>query len=217
MDAAISRRAFAKTGLSTALGATALPSSRAAGANDRIRLGVIGTGNRGRQVMEFFLKQTDCEIVAVSDVSRSTMEEANAKWLGGKAAAHGDFRTLLDRRDIDAVLIATPDHWHALQTIMACRAGKDVYCEKPLSKTIREGRKMVEVARQAGRVVQVGTHRRSGNSYADAARRIASGKIGKVTVARAYDTTNMYPQGIGKAAPGDPPKGCSYNMMFVVW
>ena len=212
MNWRMSRRTFATTSMAAAFSMTTLPATRVLGANDRVRLGVIGTGNRGRQVMEFFVQQPDCEIAAVCDVSRSTMEEANAKLLGGKAAMHSDFRQILDQPDIDAVLIATPDHWHALQTIMACRAGKDVYCEKPLSKTIHEGRKMVQVARETGRVVQVGTHRRSGLSYADAANLIASNKLGKITVARAYDTTNMFPLGIGKAAPSDPPKDLDWEM-----
>jgi predicted dehydrogenase len=212
MNPLMSRRSFTKVGMATAFGVTALQSRHVLGANDRVRLGVIGTGSRGRQVMEFFLQQPDCEITAVCDVSRSAMDQANATLLAGKAAAYGDFRQLLERPDIDAVLIATPDHWHALQTIMACRAGKDVYCEKPLSKTIHEGRKMVEVARETGRVVQVGTHRRSGLSYAEAAELIGSNALGKVTVARAYDTTNMFPRGIGKAEPSDPPADLDWDL-----
>jgi len=109
--------------MAAAFGMTALQATRVLGANDRVRLGVIGTGNRGCQVMEFFLQHADCEIAAICDVSQSTMDAANAKLLGGKAATHGDFRKIIDQPDIDAVLIATPDHWHALQTIMACRAG----------------------------------------------------------------------------------------------
>ena len=212
MKQQISRRGFTKAGMAAAISMTAWQRSHALASNERVRLGVIGTGNRGRQVMEFFLKQSDCEIAAVCDVSKSTMDQANEKLLGGRAATEPDFRRLLERPDIDAVLIATPDHWHALQTIMACRAGKDVYCEKPLSKTIQEGHRMVEVARETGRVVQVGTHRRSGLSYADAARLIASQKLGKITVARAYDTTNMYPLGIGKAAPSKPPADLDWDM-----
>lgn len=212
MKQLITRRTFTKTGVATAFGMTALQSTRVLGAQDRVRLGVIGTGNRGRQVMEFFQRQPDCEIAAVCDVSKSAMEETNARMLGDKAAMYQDFRLLLERPDIDAVLVATPDHWHALQTVMACRAGKDVYCEKPLSKTIYEGRKMVEVARATGRVVQVGTHRRSGLCYADAARLIESGQLGKITVARAYDTTNMFPLGIGKAEPSDPPSDLNWEL-----
>ncbi len=212
MKRQMTRRTFTKAGAATALGMTALSAQRVLGAQDRVRLGVIGTGNRGCQVMEFFLQQADCEIVAVCDVSTSTMENANARLLDGRASQHQDFRQILDRPDIDAVLIATPDHWHALQTILACRAGKDVYCEKPLSKTIYEGRRMVDVARATGRVVQVGTHRRSGLAYTHAAQLTASGRLGKITVARAFDTTNMSPRGIGKAEPTDPPADLDWEM-----
>jgi len=114
--------------------------------------------------------------------------------------------------DVDAVVIATPDHWHAIQTITACDAGKDVYVEKPLSITIHEGRRMVEAARRNRRVVQVGTHRRSSGLYAELAGLIASGKIGKVTVSRAYRLSNMYPTGMGKARPTDPPKDLDWDL-----
>ena len=213
MKPLINRRTFTKTSVAAALGITALQTTRVLGANDRVRLGVIGTGGRGSQVIQAFLSHTDVEIAALCDVSRSTVDDANARLLGGKAAVYGDFRKLIDRDDdLDAVVIATPDHWHAIQTITACNAGKDVYCEKPLSKTIYEGRRMVETARRTGRVVQVGTHRRSGHSYHEAAQLIASGKLGKITVARAFDTTNMYPLGIGKAPPSDPPKDLDWDL-----
>jgi predicted dehydrogenase len=208
----MTRRTFSKAGVAATFGLTALQTTRVLGANDRIRLGVIGTGNRGCQVLDFFLKHPDVEVPVVCDVSQSTVEAANAKHLGGKAATCSDFRKIIDRKDIDAVLIATPDHWHAIQTVTACNAEKDVYCEKPLSKTIYEGRRMVEAARRNKRVVQMGTHRRSGTAYIEAAKMIASGKLGKITVARAFDTTNMYPNGIGKAAPSDPPKDLDWDM-----
>jgi len=212
MKQKVSRRTFARAGVAGVLGLSALEASRAWGANERIRLGFIGVGSRGGQLLEAFRQHLDVEIAALCDVSRSTLEGANAKFAQGKAATFGDFRKLLDRKDVEAVVIASPDHWHALQTILACRAGKDVYCEKPLSKTIHEGRCMVEMARTERRVVQVGTHRRSGHSYAAAARLIASGKLGKVTVGRAFDTTNMHPSGIGKAPPSDPPKDLDWEM-----
>ena len=208
----MNRRTFSKAGVAATFGLTALQASRVLGANDRVRLGVIGTGNRGCQVMSFFLKHADAEVPALCDVSQSTVEAANAKYFDGKAALYSDFRKVIDRKDIDALLVATPDHWHAIQTITACKAGKDVYCEKPLSRTIHEGRRMVEAARRYNRVVQMGTHRRSGEAYIEAAKLIASGKLGKVTVARAFDTTNMYPVGIGKAPPSDPPKDLDWDM-----
>ena len=131
---------------------------------------------------------------------------------GGPVERHKDFRRILDKKDIDAVIIATPDHWHAVQTIMACDAGKDVYIEKPLSLTVREGRRMVEAARRNSRVVQVGTQRRSSKLYAQLAELVQSGAIGKVTVARAGLTDNMSPAGIGKVADSAPPEGLDWDM-----
>jgi predicted dehydrogenase len=212
MSAQMSRRGFSKAGAAGAVGLTALQAARVWGANERFRLGFIGLGVRGSQLMAGFAQHADVEIAALCDVSGTTLAEANQKFAGGKAAAYADFRKVIDRKDIDAVVIAAPDHWHALMTIMACRSGKDVYCEKPLSKTIYEGRRMVQVARETKRVVQVGTHRRSGHSYAAAAKLVASGKLGKVTVGRAFDTTNMFPLGIGKAQPSAPPKDLDWNL-----
>ena len=110
------------------------------------------------------------------------------------------------------MIIATPDHWHAVQTIMACDAGKDVYIEKPLSLTVREGRRMVQAARRNERVVQVGTQRRSSELYAQIADLVQSGAIGKVTVARAGLTDNMSPAGIGKLPDSAPPEGLDWDM-----
>src|SRR5690606_31180739 len=112
---------------------------------------------------------------------------------------------VLDDPNVDAVVIATPDHWHAVQTTMACAAGKDVYVEKPLSVTIFEGRKMVEAARRYKRVVQVGTHRRSSPLFNELARRALADEFGKITVARAYRLSNMTPDGIGRSKPQTPP------------
>jgi predicted dehydrogenase len=119
---------------------------------------------------------------------------------------------LLERQDLDAVVIATPDHWHAIQTVDACDAGKDVYVEKPLSNTVFEGRRMVEAARRNRRIVQVGTQRRSGKAYARARELVLSGAIGKVTVCRAYHRSNMAPTGIGHAPPSDPPPELDWDM-----
>jgi len=129
-----------------------------------------------------------------------------------KVDTYKDFRHLLDRKDIDAVCIATPDHWHAIQTIMAIQAGKDVYVEKPLTVTIQEGRKMVEVWQKSDRVVQVGLNRRGSTIYQELVKKIRAGKIGKVTLARAYRISNMYPDGIGNARPEAPPEGFDWDM-----
>ena len=126
-----SRRDFTKTiilaGTTTALGAV-----RAADSNNMVRLGCIGLGNRGDQVLDAFLKDPDAEVVAVCDLSPAYMDFA-AKKAGTSPRQFKDYRQLLEQKDIDAVIIATPDHWHALQTVHACLAGKDVYVEKPLS------------------------------------------------------------------------------------
>src|SRR5215470_5693588 len=133
------RREFTKTlvfaGATTALGAT-----RAADANEKVRLGFIGLGNRGDQVLDAFLQQSDAQVVAVCDLSQAYMDFA-AKKAGTSLKQYKDYRQLLEAKDIDAVVIATPDHWHALQTVQACEAGKDVYVEKPLSLCVAEGRR----------------------------------------------------------------------------
>jgi len=202
----------------------------ALGANERIRVGLIGVGNRGTQLLAFFLKQGDVEVAALCDVYEPYLtrdySQVDKKLrdslggrvpkmtekLGGDVARYKHFRHLLDRKDIDAVVISTPDHWHAIQTIMACEAGKDVYVEKPLSITVVEGRKMVEAAQRYNRVTQVGLQRRSSKTYGQVANLVQAGKIGKVTVARAYRISNMHPNGIGTYADTTPPKGLDWDM-----
>jgi predicted dehydrogenase len=130
----------------------------------------------------------------------------------GDVARVKDFRAILDRKDIDAVVIATPDHWHAIQMVEACQAGKDVYVEKPLSVTIAEGRAMVAAARQHDRIVQVGTHRRSSRLYLRLAEEIRGGALGKITLARASYCSNMAPAGIGHAPPSEPPADLDWDL-----
>ncbi|MEX0585865.1 MAG: Gfo/Idh/MocA family oxidoreductase, partial [Pirellulales bacterium] len=154
---------------------------------------------------------SDAEVTAICDVYAPYLDRAKRK-IGRDVASYADFRKLLESKDVDAVVVATPDHWHALQAIAACRAGKDVYVEKPLSVTVREGRRMVEVAREQKRIVQVGTHRRSSQLYIELAKEVAGGAIGKVTVARAYRLSNMHPKGIGKSPPGPPPADLDWEM-----
>jgi predicted dehydrogenase len=216
MTRRITRRRFARSGAAAALGlvasrAIASPAVQPAGVMDRVRLGFIGVANRGGQLMDAFLTHKDMAIVALCDVYKPTLAKANQK-VDGKADTYGDFRELVARKDLDAVVIATPDHWHAIQTIDACDAGKDVYVEKPMSITIHEGRRMVEAARRNQRVVQVGTHRRSSELYARLVELVRSDKIGKVTVSRAYRLSNMYPKGMGRAKPEPPPKDLDWDM-----
>src|SRR5262245_51445504 len=125
------RRDFSKT-IAVAGASAALSNVRVLGANERIRLGFIGLGNRGDQVLDAFLKHSDAEVVAICDIYQPYLDFA-AKKIGTNPKQFKDYRKLLEGKDVDAVVISTPDHWHALQTIQACEAGKDVYVEKPLS------------------------------------------------------------------------------------
>lgn len=204
----ITRRTFAAG--ASALALTAASAQRVHGANERIRLGFIGVGNRGTQLLDAFLKHPDQHVTAFCEVFQPYLDRAKAQI--PTAAAYTDFRKLIESPDVDAVVIATPDHWHAIQTISACKAGKDVYCEKPLSITVREGRRMVEVARETKRIVQVGLHRRSSKLYAQLAEEVQNGRIGKVTVGRSYRLSNMHPAGIGKAPPAESPKDLDWDM-----
>jgi predicted dehydrogenase len=207
----MNRRTFTKT--AAALGAMAvLPASaRPRGSNERVRLGIIGVGNRGDQLLDAFLPHSDAEIVALCDLYQPYLEAAQKK-VGGKAQVQSDYRKLIDQKDIDAVVIATPDHWHALQFVEACRANKDVYVEKPLSLTIGEGRKMVAVAEETQRVTQVGLMRRSAAYIQEAVQLIREGAIGKVTVAKCYHIRNESPIGIGNPKDTDPPAGFDWNL-----
>ena len=210
MSTRVSRRTFAKTAMATAASLTAANRAAAQGANNRIRLGVIGVANRGGQLITAFQEHDDAEIAAVCDVYEPFIEQAQERIPGVRA--YKDYRDLIAQDDLDAVVIATPDHWHALQTIDACKAGKDVFVEKPLSITVREGRMMVEAARKYERVVQVGTHRRSSPLYARLAELVQSGTVGHIHVARAYRLSNMYPSGIGRSPYSDPPENLDWDM-----
>ena len=162
------------------------------GANDRVRLGVIGTGNRGGDVMGVFQKEATVDVVALCDCYDKHMQAA-LKQTEGKAKTHTDYRQLLDSKDVDAVLIATPDHWHTPMTVDALRAGKDVYIEKPLTFTIEEGHAIIKAVKENKRVLQVGLQQRSGTHYAEAKREyVDSGKMGKITLVRTWWHGNSY-------------------------
>ncbi len=182
--------------LNRAAAFTALSYSKILGANEKIRMGYIGIGNRGDQVHEGFLEYGDQETVAVCDLKESYMDFA-AQRARSNPAKYKDYRKLLDDKNVDAVVIATPDHWHALQFIDACHAGKDVYVEKPLSLTVTEGRRMVEVAGETKRVTQVGIQRRSTKSLQEAAQFVRDGGIGHVTLAQGWHLSNEWPNGLG--------------------
>jgi predicted dehydrogenase len=193
------------------LGAAAAASyARLPGANDRIRVGFVGYGLIGSQHVHDFRNQKDAELAAMCDVYQPRLEQGVAA-CGGRARAYTDFRRLLDDKEIDAVVVSTPDHWHALLTIMACAAGKDVYVEKPMTLFVKEGRWMIEAARRYKRVVQVGTQQRSGRHYQRARRLMQEGLLGKVHSIRMASYRNIMP-GFGSPADAPVPPGFDYEM-----
>jgi len=194
----LTRRAFTGAAMS------ALSYRRILGANDRLRMGYIGLGNRGDQVHEAFLEYGDQETAAVCDLRDDYMDFAIKK-SHSQAKKYADYRKLIEDKSIDAVVIATPDHWHALMFIQALHAGKDVYCEKPFSLTVAEGRKMVDAWNATKRVVQVGIQRRSAPFLKEAVDFVKAGGIGEVTVARGFHIQNEWPNGIGNKPDGPPP------------
>jgi predicted dehydrogenase len=175
-------------------GAAALSASsysRVAGANDRVRMGVIGPGERGRGVMSLFQKDPRVEVAALCDIYAVNLDTAKLK--APNARTFKDHRALLEMKELDLVLIATPDHWHAQCAIDALNAGKDVYCEKPLTLTIEEGPRVVKAARVNERVCQVGMQQRSGKHYIQARDEyIKPGKLGQITLARTWWHGNTY-------------------------
>jgi predicted dehydrogenase len=192
--------------------ASAFGAARVFGANDRIRMGLIGSGGRGREDWATFLKEADVDPVAVCDVY-GPFRDKGVMMTDKRAQSVPDFRRVLDRRDIDAVIVATPDHWHALITIAACEAGKDVYCEKPLSLTVFEGRKMVDAARRYRRIVQTGSQQRSGAHYAQAVKLVQGGGIGEVHRIRAGFQRNIYPG----LKPTEMANGISPDLDWDMW
>jgi len=194
-----------------AAGLTAASYSRVLGANSRVAMGLIGSGGRGRYVGGFMKQASNVEFIAVNDVYQKTAEAAK-EWAGGKAQVFADFRRLLEVKEVDAVLVATPDHWHAIPTIHACEAGKHVYVEKPLAHNIAEGRAIVNAARRHNRTVLVGTQQRSATHFPEVARIIRSGELGQVRYVRVWNFSNMTPNGIGNEPPGPVPEGLDWDM-----
>jgi predicted dehydrogenase len=216
MSKQMKRRTFLNKGRAAIVGAGAvakysiLPHT-VLGANEKIIAGVIGAGGRGRANMKNFIAQKEIEVGAVCDVYQQNLQKG-LELTGGKASSYGDFRKLLERNDIDVILNSTPDHWHALTTILSCEAGKDVYVEKPISHNIHEGRKMVEFARKNKRIVQVGTQQRSAPHFQQAVRLIRDGALGHIGLVKCWNFTNWYPDGIGNPPDTDPPAGMDWDM-----
>ena len=190
----------------------ALSASRVLGANERIGIGFIGYGLIGKRHVVSFKQLDGVDLVAVAEAHAGRLKEAT-EFIGGNIKGYRDFRKLLADDRVQAVVITTPDHWHALMTMMACAAGKDVYVEKPVSLFAAEGRWMLDVARKHKCVVQVGTQQRSGKHYQRARELIRSGHIGKIVSVRMQSFRNIMP-GFGKPADGDPPADLDWDMFL---
>ena len=202
------RRNFLKT--AGAAFTTSIFTGNIKGANDRIATAFIGMGRMGMSNLGFAMKQDNVEVAAVCDVYQPHLEKAVAASKGAKGIR--DFREILADKSIDAVCIATPDHWHAYMTVEACKAGKDVYVEKPICCVVDEGKKMVEASRKYKRVVQAGTMQRSAIHFQKAVEIVKSGELGKITFVRTWNYGNAPKEGIGNPPDTDPPEDLDWDM-----
>ena len=216
----VSRRAFLKSGAEAGAGLAALGSvafitqpGRIFGASDRLRVAVCGVRGRGGDHIEELCKQPDVEIAALCDIDQSVLakrlSDMSKKGMS-QPRTFVDVRKLLEDKSIDAITIATPNHWHSLMAIWACQAGKDVYCEKPCSHNLWEGAQLVAAAKKYNRIVQHGTQSRSGSALREAVNHMRSGLIGDVYMARAL--CYKWRDTIGKAQPEPVPSGVDYDL-----
>lgn len=209
----INRRQFVKQSMGVAAALAVAPDARSAPASEKILIGVMGLGGRGSYLAEAFAKRPDAEIAYLCDVDkrRSARAAQTIEKAQGRAPKQvQDFRRILEDRQVNVLINATPDHWHALGTILACQAGKDVYVEKPMCHNLWEGRKMIEAARKYQRVVQVGMQSRSAPYAKLAADYIKAGKLGDVYLVRVF---NQMQHPIQKSGPDQPaPEALDYDL-----
>lgn len=184
------------------------------GANDKIRVGLIGCNGMGFGDLTAFMQNPEVECVALADIDQSVLDKRGSeveKKTGKAPKLYKDWRKLIDHKDIDVVIIGTPDHWHCLQMVAACESGKDVYCEKPLGNSIEECNIMVRAAQKYNRVVQVGQWQRSDPHWQDAVKFIHSGKLGKIRTVRVFSYQGWCPS-IPVKPDGPVPAGVDYDM-----
>ena len=217
MTRMVGRREFlvkSVVGGAAACGAAAWPAWAAPqGANDAVRLGVIGVRGQGRHHIEMFTKVPGVRVVALCDIDQTILDQraSEVEANGIRVAKYSDVRQLLENKDIDAVSIATPNHWHSLMAIWACQAGKDVYVEKPISHNVWEGRRVVEAAARYGRIVQAGTQSRSDEALIELAAYLRSGQLGKILRARGFCYKRR--ESIGLVSGPQPiPAGVDYDL-----
>src|SRR5262245_56527338 len=209
-----SRRAFLKqSAFGLAAVTTLADASRAVAANDKLGVACVGVRGQGGSLLHAFAAQPDVNLTHICDIDESVLAKR-----GGEIEAKTkkrpklvkDYRTVLDDKSVEVLVVGTPDHWHALPTVHGCMAGKDVYVEKPDGHNIIEGQRMVRAARKHGRMVQLGTQARSAPDLFEAVQFVQSGAIGKVIFGRAWETAAQRP--VPKAADGEPPAGVDYDL-----
>ena len=211
----VTRRTFLKTSAAaTAIAAAPMYVPKSAfGANDKIRMAVLGVHGRGKSHIRGFQEQENVEIVTFCDPDKNVLQERAKSFqetYGKKVKLEQDLRKVLDDKKIDAISIASPNHWHSLSTIWACQAGKDVYVEKPMSHNIFEGRKAVEAARKYNRIVQHGTQSRSSEDRAKEVVAVQSGKYGQLVASKGYCCKPRW--SIGFKPLATPPAHLDYNV-----
>ena len=216
----MTRREFLEKSAALSAGLTLSPlmvrmAAKPVGANDKIHLGLIGCRGQGFTNLQAFLRNPEVDCIALCDIDSGVLESraADTQKIQGKKVAHlyKDWRKLIDNKDIDVVIIGTPDHWHCLQLVAACQAGKDVYCEKPLGNSIEECNIMVRAAEKYKRVVQVGQWQRSDPHWQDAMDYVHSGKLGKIRTVRVFSYQGWCPS--IPVQPDQPvPEGVDYDM-----
>jgi predicted dehydrogenase len=210
------RRAFIGAAAAAAFGGWAGGRLFAAGApskpgpNETVNLGVIGCGGRCEEILPQFMKLPGARVAAVCDVHEDRMAKIRNFAGGEKVRPYHDFRKLLEDKNVDAVIVATNAHWHVLCGIAACRAGKDVYYEKPMGNFIGEGRFAIEAAKKYNRIVQIGTQQRNREHYRKAVEIIQSGRLGSISEVKVWDCDNWSPS-FGSPPDCDPPKGLDWD------
>ena len=210
------RREFLASSALSVAGAASLLAADPPGkavASERVRVGCIGTGGRAFSLVNSFSRNKNCEVVALADLDPGKFGQAVAaveKNQGSKPQTVADFRKLIDDKSLDAIVVGTPDHWHAIPTILACLAGKDVYVEKPDGHNIVEGQRMVAAMKKQSRIVQMGTQSRSTERMRSAIEFLRTGALGKCLVARAWESAKQ--GSIGFPKDREPPEGVDYDM-----
>ncbi len=191
---------------------TSIFTGKVRGANDKINAAFIGCGAMGRGNIKAAMQHENLVVSAVCDVYQPNLDSGVAASRYFQARAVKDFREILADKSIDVVCIATPDHWHAYMTVEACKAGKDVYVEKPACTFVEEGKKMIQAARKYNRVVQLGTMQRSGIHFQQATDIVRRGDLGKIAFCRTWNVGNSKPERFGNPPDSDPPANLDWDM-----